>query len=222
MLETYGIIYKAVNKINKKIYIGQTIRSLKERKRDHIKCEDNTYFHNALRKYGTDNFEWFEIDSADNINDLNYLEKYWIEFYNSYKNGYNMTTGGDGFEMSLEARKKISDGKKKYTFTEEHKANIAKCSLGNTAHLGHSHSEETKEILREKNKGNKPWNTGLKLTEEHKNNVSKGLMGNTNGRGLKGLKRSEESKRKTSETLKETYRLKRLLQYRPYSLFDDN
>ena len=50
------IIYMAINKINGKSYIGQTINSLKQRKGEHVRRfslnNDNLYFHNALRKHG--------------------------------------------------------------------------------------------------------------------------------------------------------------------------
>lgn len=55
------IIYKVTNKINNKIYIGQTINSLEHRRKQHEKdCRRNKYynnrFYNALIKYGFDNF----------------------------------------------------------------------------------------------------------------------------------------------------------------------
>ncbi len=56
-------IYKYTNKINKKAYIGLT-NDMDRRRREHRlvarKKKDNTYFHNALQKYGEDNFD-FEI-----------------------------------------------------------------------------------------------------------------------------------------------------------------
>lgn len=45
------IIYKAVNKINNKCYIGQTIRKLERRKCEHLYNRNNSYFHNAIKKY---------------------------------------------------------------------------------------------------------------------------------------------------------------------------
>lgn len=49
----------------------------------------------ALSKYGIDNFI-FEILEECNSKDLNKQEIYWISYYDTYKNGYNMTLGGDG------------------------------------------------------------------------------------------------------------------------------
>ena len=52
-----GKIYKITNLVNSKIYIGQTIRSLKERFRQHIYKQGCTYLHNAILKYGKENFK---------------------------------------------------------------------------------------------------------------------------------------------------------------------
>ena len=55
-----GLIYKVTNIINNKIYIGQTIQSLKERKRQHYKfakSKKNYKFSNALNKYDANNFD---------------------------------------------------------------------------------------------------------------------------------------------------------------------
>lgn len=94
-------IYKVVNKINGKIYIGKT-NNFKKRKQEHTVYDinDNSYFHKALKKYGLDSFEWSIIDYAHTLTEINNLEKYYISEYNTYKpNGYNMTKGGDGGSM---------------------------------------------------------------------------------------------------------------------------
>ena len=94
-------IYKWTNKINNKNYIGQSI-NIEQRKRSHIASsyypKSNTYntvFHQAIRKYGVDNFT-FEILCICQKEELNDLEKFYIEKYNSVvPNGYNMTSGGE-------------------------------------------------------------------------------------------------------------------------------
>lgn len=99
-----GIIYKWTNKINNKCYIGKTIRE-KERIYQHLNDRrSNSYFHNALDKYGSDSFTYevlFETysNSTENLDTiLNVLEKFYIKKYNSNNRefGYNMTVGGDG------------------------------------------------------------------------------------------------------------------------------
>ena len=93
------LIYKATSKTTGKVYIGQTQSTLEERIRKHQVASENKQYHfyNAIRKYGFDDFTWEIIE--DNINDvdtLNEREIYWIEYYNSYENGYNSTRGGEG------------------------------------------------------------------------------------------------------------------------------
>lgn len=92
-----GLIYQCTNLINNKIYIGQTKRSLQIRKNEHLHkaVNDGTYFHNALLKYGEDNFQW-EILGEYPDEELEKWEAYWIETKQSYfklNKGYNMTTG---------------------------------------------------------------------------------------------------------------------------------
>lgn len=97
------IIYKAVNKVNNKIYIGKTIQSLNERKNQHYKkCEwernPNSIFYKAIRKYGKENFEWGIIEKCNSEEELNQREKHFIKKFKSLidENGYNISTGGTG------------------------------------------------------------------------------------------------------------------------------
>lgn len=90
-------IYKFQNKINGKIYIGQSINPEK-RKYEHLygrKKGIDTYFDKAVKKYGLDNFDFEVIDNANNTKDIDKLEKHYIKKYNSLKpNGYNILKGG--------------------------------------------------------------------------------------------------------------------------------
>lgn len=98
-------IYKYVNNINQKVYIGQSI-NLEQRKYAHKssayneKASDyNSQFHQAIRKYGFENFSYEVIAEISNEEYskqmLDDLEKYFIQYYNSYNHGYNATEGGD-------------------------------------------------------------------------------------------------------------------------------
>lgn len=99
----YGVIYCITNIINNKKYIGQTIRDLSIRKREHIGQSNNgsdLAIHQAIRKYGENNFEWSIIDQAYSQEDLDNKEIYWIDYYDSYYDGgYNMAKGGQ-FNLS--------------------------------------------------------------------------------------------------------------------------
>lgn len=97
------VIYKITNKINHKIYIGQTVKTLKQRWKGHLndsKIAKNNKFYNAIKKYGTDLFEKEIIENnIATIEELNQREIYWIEFYDSYRKGYNSTLGGKDSPM---------------------------------------------------------------------------------------------------------------------------
>lgn len=154
------IIYKITNKINNKCYIGRTIRSLSERYKEHIKSainNDQRHLYQAMRKYGIDNFKIESIDNANNLKDLQDKEMYWVNFYDSYNKGYNMTLGGDINPMecdisklshdnkmrSLEVRIKISkkvkenrnDPNSKYNTPDYHKK-LSEAAKGNQKYKG--------------------------------------------------------------------------------------
>ena len=87
-------IYKVTNKINGKVYIGQSV-DIGKRWRQHMTAKDDIYFHKAIQKYGVENFEWEVIEQCKK-KDLDEREIYWIEYYDSFNKGYNCTRGGDG------------------------------------------------------------------------------------------------------------------------------
>ncbi len=91
-------VYLIKNKVNGKAYVGCSI-DIEERWRGHIwetnskkSTGYNFAIHRAIRKYGLDNFEFTILEQTE---DTYNREKYWIERYDSYNNGYNETTGGD-------------------------------------------------------------------------------------------------------------------------------
>lgn len=113
------IIYEAVNKKNGKRYIGQTIHTLNERKRQHNNSTkyNNSgchYFKRALIKYGIDSFEWKVIDSANTTEELDLKESFWIEFFKTTEpiNGYNLKGGGDAPYLNEATCKKIGDAQR--------------------------------------------------------------------------------------------------------------
>lgn len=90
-----GIIYKITNKVNGKSYIGQTRYTIEFRWKQHQHKKDNTYFHNAIRKYGIENFTIEVLEECD-IKDLSSREIFYIAKFDTFANGYNLTIGGDG------------------------------------------------------------------------------------------------------------------------------
>ena len=98
-----GFIYKISNSINDKVYIGKTLSTIEKRFQEHIKDSnketDNIRpLYRAIRKYGVDVF-YIEVIEQVSIENLSDREKYWIQYYDSYNNGYNATVGGDGKQL---------------------------------------------------------------------------------------------------------------------------
>ena len=90
-----GYIYKIINLINNKIYIGSTIKNPKHRWMQHkasAKHNSRCRFHRAIRKYGVENFQLEIILTVLNEKDIDYFEEYFINYYksNNFKYGYNM------------------------------------------------------------------------------------------------------------------------------------
>lgn len=99
-----GSIYKIESKINKKVYIGLTTRNPVERWYEHRKNLKYNYHPNVklqrhYNKYG-DVFEYKELGFFDD--NLTDREKDWIAFYNSYKDGFNLTPGGELTEINAD------------------------------------------------------------------------------------------------------------------------
>lgn len=92
-----GFIYKITNTINDKVYIGKTTRTIEERWKEHLNSIKDKDFkiYRAFRKYGVKNFSIESIEECSN-DIINEREIYWIDFYNSYEEGYNSTRGGEG------------------------------------------------------------------------------------------------------------------------------
>lgn len=91
-------IYKIINDVNGKIYIGKTEFSIEKRFKEHCKDafkdkSEKRPLYSAMKKYGIEHFHIEQIEETDNPEER---EVYWIEQYGSFKNGYNATIGGDG------------------------------------------------------------------------------------------------------------------------------
>ena len=93
-----GYIYKITNNINGKCYIGKTERTIGIRWSEHTRQSRQKMdypLYRAFLKYGIDNFSIKKIEECDN-NILDEREIYWIDYFDSYKTGYNCTAGGEG------------------------------------------------------------------------------------------------------------------------------
>lgn len=102
-MEGNYIIYKVENTENGWVYIGSTTTSVEDRMTDHFrKAENNNghYFHKEITTYGPEAFEWEQVDTASNSDELARMEKKYIEQFDSFRRGYNSDSGG-GFKKTV-------------------------------------------------------------------------------------------------------------------------
>lgn len=95
-----GTLYVITNKVNGMQYIGKTYRSADERFKEHIKDSKRERnktrkLYQAMNEFGIDNFYIVEIGQYEE-SELEHKEIEYIYYYDTYRNGYNETLGGDG------------------------------------------------------------------------------------------------------------------------------
>ena len=148
------IIYKIQNKENGLVYIGQTVRKLDERISEHLRHND-TYIDKAMHKYGLDLFDVSIIDTANDINELNQKEIYWIKYYNCIRPyGYNLCEGGGNT--------------KGYSHTEESKDKMKKAIMLRGGQCGEKNSFYGKHHSKEQREKWSKERKGTKMSEEFK------------------------------------------------------
>jgi len=123
-------IYKITNKINQKVYIGQTTAKIEKRLSAH-RCKSNKHksaITNSILKHGWDNFEVEVIETCSTIEELNRKEIHWIIFYDSMNpdRGYNLRSGGENKFCSEETKKKLRSVKR----SPQQKIKYSLCKLG--------------------------------------------------------------------------------------------
>lgn len=155
---TIMYIYKILNLVNNKVYIGQTrlgkSRWVNHRAKFNTNSHPNKHLQSAWNKYGEDSFKFEVIEECSTLAELDVCETKWIIEHNATDKrfGYNSTTGGNsGFIMSKEVRKKMSVLKTGFKHSDETKRKI---SINHSRHsLGKRHSDETKRKISESGKG---------------------------------------------------------------------
>ena len=95
MEERKFVVYKHTSP-NGKVYIGITSQKLNRRFRDGKGYYNNKHFYNAIKKYGWDNFSHEVLFDNLTEEEAKLMEQFYIALYDSFKNGYNRTLGGEG------------------------------------------------------------------------------------------------------------------------------
>ena len=139
-------VYIIRNTLNNKVYIGQTWLPLKQRFGLHKQKARKgcIKLHNALNKYGRDNFYIEELYCCLTQQMADEMEISYIKIYNSIENGYNIRTGGSRGKLPEESKKRISLANK-----------------GNKYASGYKRSDDFKKHLSEIKSGERHYNARL-------------------------------------------------------------
>lgn len=193
-------IYLVTNKVNGKVYVGQTSKSIAERLYEHIRLHSNsrfskTYFYKAIRKHGSQAFEIKELARCGTLQEAHQLEQNYIQLFNSAdaEVGYNTTLGGEGVrhnEATKEKLRKANSGKKHSPETRKKIGDIQRGRKRGA--LARETCEKISKAL-----------TGKKWTPEQRNKIMEHIR--LHGSPTKGTHRSEETKRRASESMKKAY-----------------
>ena len=128
-------VYRIINLINKKSYIGITTRGVEQRIKQHLKLAEygsGYYIHNAIKKYGKNNFLWGIVESnISSVEEAKEKEIEYIQVFNSFNpNGYNLTRGGD-FTSNIGFTSAIINGvNTRITLKEFHSTNYKHINEG--------------------------------------------------------------------------------------------
>ena len=189
-------VYMHKNKINGKIYIGQTCQEPERRWMNGEGYKTQSLFYNAIKKYGWDNFEHIVLFENLTLEEANTIEERLIEKYQTTDRefGYNRKYGGDNRRVNMDTRKLM-------------KAHHADFAGENNPHYGKRHTEETKlkisRIKKEKYSTveNHPM-YGKHLSEEAKRKISKARSKKVNMYDLNGnyIKSFDSAKKASVET----------------------
>jgi len=176
-------VYLITNKVNGKKYVGQTIRTLKQRWNSHVTTARNGgkfAISKAINKYGSKAFSIETLRMCKSRKELNKFEALFIDSIGTISpNGYNLTTGGESPIPSEETKKKQREAK-----LGMHISPSTEFKPGNRPSpktefkAGHRSSPDT-----EFKKGHRTWNKGTNYGSGESNSFF-------------GKKHSEESKRK--------------------------
>lgn len=200
-----GYIYCATCLTTGKLYFGQTIRLIEKRWKGHTKearSGSNYKFHRAIRKYGEENFLVEEVLAVSSPTKeklkakLDFLEQHFIQKFDTFRNGYNMTLGGEGQFGKLfseESKRKMSESARKRCDENFRKRQslIAK-SLWEDEEFRNKHSENQRNLLKRRDVQKKLGESrrGVKFSESHRRKIGDAVRGERNG--MFGKKQSKE------------------------------
>ena len=139
---------------NKVVYVGITC-DIKQRRKQHekdeafnnLRKEYNYPLSRAFRKYGIDAFSFEIIEEIENRDEANIKEDYWINYYNTIKNGYNQIRGGENRtvlsdEDIKKIKQQIKEGKTYKTISKNFNCSESWLSLINNGEAYRDENEQ--------------------------------------------------------------------------------
>ena len=191
-----GYIYCVTCLLTGKLYFGQTIRLIEKRWERHIQeahSGSNYKFHRAIRKYGEENFVVEEVLTVSAPTKealkakLDYVEIRLIKKFSTFRNGYNMTLGGEGQVgriFSEESRRKMSESAKKRCtdkFREEKSMLMNKLRENELFVKKQREASKIALLTPEVQKKLGDGRRGKPFSEEHRRKIGQAVSGERNG-----------------------------------------
>lgn len=171
-----GIIYAYTNLESGRMYVGQTLFP-KKRFKQHLTDNYRQGWHIDYQN-NPDKYEYSIIEMDVPEDKLDEREIYWISFFDTYNNGYNLNEGGGankGYKHTQETKNKISNSLQGHILSKETKDKMSKAHKGKPRV---KHSEETKQKISEAHKGKTfKKSKGYSHTEETKLKMSISRVG---------------------------------------------
>jgi group I intron endonuclease len=175
-----NVIYKIRNVLNNSYYIGSTVDSRKRfwahRKSLRAGSHDCAHLQRAWNKYGEDVFKFEIVEQLESKEGLYPAEQKWLNEHFGADYCYNTAAHADSpmRDASDEMRQRLAEKTK--TFSETH----------GSPRLGHRHTEETKERIRQKKLADpvRYWE-GKTRSEETKAKISATQKGKPKALGRK-------------------------------------
>lgn len=180
-------IYIHINKINNKVYIGQTSQIPQKRWDNGKGYQTSSKFYNAILKYGWDNFEHKILFTNLSLEQANSKQQQLIQYYHSTEDqyGYNLTSGGTNFKHSEQTKRKIGQS-------------------NHISQQGKQWSQYQRQIISQKFKGQGNPFYGKHHTEQTKKKISQSMKGKNVGSShpFYGKHHTQESLQKISQSRK--------------------
>lgn len=175
-------VYKHTNKINGKVYIGQTCQDPEQRWGNGEKYRSCVLFYRAIKKYGWDNFNHEIIAKNLTKTEADFLEQDTIKKYKTTdaNYGYNLKEGGSHGKYTESSKLKMS-------------RNHSDVSKEKNPMYGKHHTKETIEKIKIAKQIYNSNNKRPPMSQETKNKISK---------ANKGKRRTIEQKQKIRSSLK--------------------